>query len=265
MNPGNAKEDKEKAKQIKDLSLQSLQATGAKNECYLQQRLPQTSNHRDCSSVKHKLWRTAGWEALACGGGELFRGAEAAAEAGRRSGARGLGRKQGSSRLFLQLQCVYVRACGCSSAGAALLFWALHRGPSVPACGLRKPLFCGLCTAPVQTLSYQQLKDLLKSPDTVHVDVRELWEIKEYGIIPGAVNIPLGEVVDALQMNPMDFKKKYNQAMPSKSDCVVFSCLAGVRSLKAFDSAVALGYSRSQHYSGGLEDWMKHEPPVKKQ
>ncbi|XP_030051516.1 thiosulfate sulfurtransferase/rhodanese-like domain-containing protein 3 [Microcaecilia unicolor] len=139
-----------------------------------------------------------------------------------------------------------------------------ERRQRIGAWGSRNSLFCALSTAPGKTVSYEQLKDLLKSPKTVLVDVRERWEMKEYGSIPGALNIPLGEIVNALQMNPKDFEKKYNQTMPSKSDCVVFSCLAGVRSLKAFDSAVLLGYSRSQHYSGGFEDWIKHEMPEKR-
>ncbi|XP_054110260.1 uncharacterized protein LOC100894240 [Callithrix jacchus] len=79
------------------------------------------------------------------------------------------------------------------------------------------------------------------------IDVREAWEILEYGKIPGSINIPLDEVGEALQMNPRDFKEKYNEVKPSKSDNLVFSCLAGVRSKKALDTAVSLGFHRSQY------------------
>ncbi|XP_037587031.1 thiosulfate sulfurtransferase/rhodanese-like domain-containing protein 3 isoform X3 [Cebus imitator] len=79
------------------------------------------------------------------------------------------------------------------------------------------------------------------------IDVREAWEILEYGKIPGSINIPLDEVGEALQMNPRDFKEKYNEVKPSKSDNLVFSCLAGVRSKKALDTAISLGFHRSQY------------------
>uniref|UniRef100_A0A8D2MI20 Rhodanese domain-containing protein n=1 Tax=Zonotrichia albicollis TaxID=44394 RepID=A0A8D2MI20_ZONAL len=58
--------------------------------------------------------------------------------------------------------------------------------------------------------------------------------------------------------------EQYNQKMPSKSDPVVFSCLAGTRSKQALGFAMSLGFSRAQHYGGGFDDWVKHEPPEKK-
>uniref|UniRef100_A0A8C8RWN1 Rhodanese domain-containing protein n=1 Tax=Pelusios castaneus TaxID=367368 RepID=A0A8C8RWN1_9SAUR len=123
-------------------------------------------------------------------------------------------------------------------------------------------IFCNLGTAADYSVSYKELKDLLKSQIT-HIDVREKWEIGEFGKIPGSINVPLGEIVEALQMNPKDFKERYNQDMPAKSDHLVFSCMAGVRSKKALDIAMSLGFSRVQHYVGGLEEWAKYEPPEK--
>ncbi|XP_011922304.1 PREDICTED: thiosulfate sulfurtransferase/rhodanese-like domain-containing protein 3 isoform X4 [Cercocebus atys] len=54
------------------------------------------------------------------------------------------------------------------------------------------------------------------------------------------------EVGEALQMNPRDFKEKYNEVKPSKSDHLVFSCLAGVRRQAALDTAVSLGFHRKK-------------------
>lgn len=112
-------------------------------------------------------------------------------------------------------------------------------------------------------MSYQELKDLKKA-NVLHIDVRERWEIERDGKIPASVNIPLNELVEALQMNPADFKEQYNQKMPAKSDHVVFSCFAGTRSRQALSFAASLGFSRVQHYAGGFEDWAKHETPEKK-
>ncbi|NXN78889.1 TSTD3 protein, partial [Bombycilla garrulus] len=98
------------------------------------------------------------------------------------------------------------------------------------------------CTAAEPQLSYRELKDL-KRASVLHIDVRERWEIDKFGKIPESVNIPLGELVEALQMDPTDFKEQYNQKMPSKSDPVVFSCLAGKRSKQALAFAMSLGFS----------------------
>lgn len=108
-------------------------------------------------------------------------------------------------------------------------------------------------------ISREQLKQLLASRTGVVIDVREPWELREYGIIPGTVNIPLGQVDMALRLNPEEFKEKYGGDKPSHSDNIVFSCLAGIRSKKALDTAVSLGYSKVQHYPGGFEDWAKNE------
>ncbi|KFV65491.1 Thiosulfate sulfurtransferase/rhodanese-like domain-containing protein 3, partial [Dryobates pubescens] len=99
-----------------------------------------------------------------------------------------------------------------------------------------------LCAGGAPGLSYQQLKDLKKT-EVLHIDVRERWEVERYGRIPASINIPLGELVEALQMDPTDFKEQYNQKMPSKSDPVVFSCLAGTRSKQALGVATSLGFS----------------------
>ncbi|XP_030345741.1 thiosulfate sulfurtransferase/rhodanese-like domain-containing protein 3 isoform X2 [Strigops habroptila] len=120
-----------------------------------------------------------------------------------------------------------------------------------------------LCTGGAPSLSYQQLKDLKKT-SVLHIDVRERWEVDRSGKIPASINIPLGELVEALQMDPMEFKERYNQKMPSRSDPVVFSCLAGTRSKQALGVAMSLGFSRVQQYAGGFEDWVKHEPPETK-
>lgn len=130
------------------------------------------------------------------------------------------------------------------------------------------------CSTP-KGVTYRELKSLLNSKDIMLIDVRNTWEILEQGKIPGSINIPckwyvflkgfscmlnnwlspkldwmpwhflpVDEVGEALQMNPVDFKEKYCQVKPSKSDRLVFSCLAGVRSKKAMDTAISLGFNR---------------------
>ncbi|XP_069344635.1 thiosulfate sulfurtransferase/rhodanese-like domain-containing protein 3 [Eulemur rufifrons] len=120
------------------------------------------------------------------------------------------------------------------------------------------------CIAVSKDVTYKELKNLLNSKSIMLIDVRETWEILEHGKIPGSVNIPLDEVGEALQMNPRDFKEKYDEVKPSKSDSLVFSCLAGVRSKAALDTAISLGFNRSQHYAGGWKEWVTYEVSEKK-
>lgn len=129
---------------------------------------------------------------------------------------------------------------GCKSAGLQLL----RRFSSPP---------------PASDVSYEQLKQLLAGRKAVVIDVREPWELREYGFIPGSINVPLGQVNTALQLVPEEFKEKYGGEMPQQTDNVVFTCLAGVRSKMALETATSLGYKDVQHYAGGWQDWVKNE------
>ncbi|KAI3361433.1 hypothetical protein L3Q82_013599, partial [Scortum barcoo] len=95
---------------------------------------------------------------------------------------------------------------------------------------------------PTSDVSYEQLKRLLSGRKAVVIDVREPWELREYGFIPGSINVPLGQVNTALQLVPEEFLEKYGGEMPQQTDNVVFTCLAGVRSKSALDTATSLGY-----------------------
>ncbi|XP_059111677.1 thiosulfate sulfurtransferase/rhodanese-like domain-containing protein 3 [Peromyscus eremicus] len=120
------------------------------------------------------------------------------------------------------------------------------------------------CSALSKDVTYRELKTLLNSKNIMLIDVRDTWEIIEHGKIPGSINIPLGEVGEALQMNPKDFKEKYHEVKPSKSDSLVFSCFAGIRSKKAMDTAISLGFNSAQHYAGGWKEWVTYEISEKK-
>lgn len=118
----------------------------------------------------------------------------------------------------------------------------------------------GFSSAPSTTdVSYEELKQILAGRKAVVIDVREPWELREYGFIPGSINVPLGNVSTALQLPPEDFEEKYGGGMPSQTDNIVFTCLAGIRSKTALDTAASLGYKGVQHYPGGWQDWVKNE------
>ena len=73
------------------------------------------------------------------------------------------------------------------------------------------------------------------------VDVREPHEFAA-GHIPGSVSMPLS-TFDPNAI-PQDAGKR-----------VVFSCAAGVRSVRAAELAQAFGHDIREHYRGGFKDW----------
>ncbi|XP_024124170.1 thiosulfate sulfurtransferase/rhodanese-like domain-containing protein 3 isoform X2 [Oryzias melastigma] len=120
--------------------------------------------------------------------------------------------------------------------------------------------FRGYSSEPLSTeVSYEQLKQRLNDGKVVVIDVREPWELREYGFIPGSVNVPLGQVNTAFQLSPEDFREKFGAEMPHRTDNIVFLCLAGIRSKAAVDTAASLGYKDAQHYPDGWQGWAKCE------
>ncbi|KAK5922749.1 hypothetical protein CgunFtcFv8_019987 [Champsocephalus gunnari] len=121
-------------------------------------------------------------------------------------------------------------------------------------------LLRGFSSAPPSTdVSYEQLKQLLSCRKAVVIDVREPWELREYGSIPGSINVPLAQVGNALQLDAEEFNEKYGGEMPQQTDNIVFTCLAGIRSKNALDTATSLGYKDVHNYLGGWQDWSKNE------
>lgn len=84
------------------------------------------------------------------------------------------------------------------------------------------------------------LEEVLKSGEYALVDVREPMELMVDGEIPGAVNIPLGEVED-----------RKDEIMNSEIPVILF-CRSGNRSGKALDYLQSQGFNRGIN-GGGWE------------
>lgn len=69
------------------------------------------------------------------------------------------------------------------------------------------------------------------------LDVREPYEYKQ-GHVPGAVNIPLGQVDDAVNL------------IPDKDAILYVYCAAGVRSARACRRLTSLGYAKVTNIGG---------------
>jgi rhodanese-related sulfurtransferase len=103
----------------------------------------------------------------------------------------------------------------------------------------------GFGNAPVD-LGREDIKRGLADASFLLVDVREPHEFAA-GHIPGSVSHPLSTFDPA--------------ALPTDKR-VVFSCAAGVRSVRAMELAQAGGRDIREHYKGGFKDWAMAGEPV---
>jgi rhodanese-related sulfurtransferase len=73
------------------------------------------------------------------------------------------------------------------------------------------------------------------------LDVREPWEV-EICALPGAINVPLGEIPGRLEELPRD-------------RAIVVICHHGMRSLQVTNFLRARGFDLAQNLSGGVDSW----------
>ena len=95
------------------------------------------------------------------------------------------------------------------------------------------------------------------------IDVREPYEFAA-GHIPRSVNIPLGSLASALDLNAAEFKLQYKIDLPGKEDDLICSCLIGGRAKKAQSVLQGVGYKNVQLYKGSFEDWVANDGKVEK-
>ncbi|KAL5106353.1 Thiosulfate:glutathione sulfurtransferase [Taenia crassiceps] len=87
-------------------------------------------------------------------------------------------------------------------------------------------------------------------------DVREPGELESDGRIPGALNIPFGDVELAFALSDAEFNAKYGTPKPKVTDDnVIFFCKSGKRGLAACKSVQKYGYKRILNLDGGYLAW----------
>merc|ERR1712025_487205 len=127
-------------------------------------------------------------------------------------------------------------------------------------------LFCGqnnftrkFCSpSSIPEISHNQLVEVLKSKTAVVVDVRNPEELVKFGEIPGAINIPLGDLESALSMRPKKLEKLFDVTLDERTP-LVFSCMAGIRSKKAVVMAWSYGFTNASDYAGGWVEWNQRQ------
>src|SRR4051794_10843727 len=98
----------------------------------------------------------------------------------------------------------------------------------------------------VVDLDREDIKQGLQDGSILLVDVREPHEYAA-GHIPGAVLHPLST---------------FDPSLLPEGKRIVFSCAAGVRSVRALEFAQASGRDIHEHYKGGFKDWAAAGEPV---
>ncbi|XP_066954467.1 rhodanese domain-containing protein CG4456-like [Macrobrachium rosenbergii] len=86
------------------------------------------------------------------------------------------------------------------------------------------------------------------------IDVRNPGELESEGHIPGAHNIPMPELEEALKLDNESFSAKYGFGKPEAGDTVVTHCQKGARARKAGDLVASTGLT-VRVYAGSFDDW----------
>jgi len=117
-------------------------------------------------------------------------------------------------------------------------------------------------------LNYDDLCLAIESKELELFDVRDANEITDCPMLPNAVNIPLCNLKEALQLEPPAFELRFGVKKPEiLSKHIVFYGFGSIRSSAAVEIAHKLGFKKARHYPGGLDEWSKETgvPPKKEQ
>ncbi|ESS65747.1 hypothetical protein TCDM_05715 [Trypanosoma cruzi Dm28c] len=112
-----------------------------------------------------------------------------------------------------------------------------------------------------KALSLFEMEALVKSKmegensDVYIIDVRDGFEVEEFGSIPFSVHIPSTEVRRAFRLREAEFMGNYKSRMPRKFDKIVFYDQRSGRAATAVEVVEAMGYQRATYFSDGFSEW----------
>merc|ERR1712029_1116243 len=109
----------------------------------------------------------------------------------------------------------------------------------------------GMSSEEIKVVDFSGVKQASENGEPLIVDVRNVDEFAE-GRIPSAVNLPLGELQEAITLESEDFKKRYKFDKPEKEDSLILMCKAGVRAMNAEAIVREGGYDRTLVYKGSF-------------
>lgn len=101
------------------------------------------------------------------------------------------------------------------------------------------------------TINVEAFQTLLAENDEVVIlDVRETSEVEEFGVIPGAISVPLRTVGENLAL------------LPDVEATIVVVCKGGFRATIGMTALHILGYENALVLTGGFDAWVGEELPT---
>ena len=101
----------------------------------------------------------------------------------------------------------------------------------------------------IQTLSPNEVKNLVEQKEITLIDVRDIRELWKEGTIENSVHIPRGML--EFWLDPESTYYKANKIQDNKK--MVLYCALGLRSALATKSLVEMGFQDVAHVDGGFE------------
>ena len=111
--------------------------------------------------------------------------------------------------------------------------------------------------AQITTLSIDEARALIDSPDHVIVDLRDIRELQRTGKIPGAFSCPRGMLEFWI-----DPASPYHKEIFNQDKTYVFYCASAWRSALSAKVAQDMGLAPVAHIAGGFTAWAKAEAPI---
>lgn len=102
----------------------------------------------------------------------------------------------------------------------------------------------------IENLTVDQVAAELAGGNALLIDVREVDERLQQGVIPHAMHAPRGMI--EFYANPTS---PYHRPEFDPSRRLILQCASGGRSALAAETLRRLGYSRVAHIEGGLKAW----------
>ena len=111
---------------------------------------------------------------------------------------------------------------------------------------------CENAESEIETLTVEDVKDLLENSEYQLVDIRDVRELWRDGGIPGAIHAPRGML--EFWVDP---KSPYHREEFASGKKFVFFCAGGMRSALAAQTVQSMGLSPVAHMAGGFGEWTK--------
>ena len=111
--------------------------------------------------------------------------------------------------------------------------------------------------ASVDSISVQEAKSLIENERYQFVDVRELSEQQNVGVIPGAILSSRGMIEFHIDPDSPLHKSEFAQ-----EKTYIFYCASGARSALAAVAAKAMGLKPVVNMAGGITEWIKNSGSI---